>query len=210
MEYQYALPPTLLDNYFRYKRSEDELSFIQLIDRINGIRTEPDEARLKGIAFEELINHMIEVENSTLQIENEMVLFKGFEFKSSIVYKFYDKLKHCSKIQSSMEKIIDTPRGKVKLYGIFDYEFPNMMADAKTTASYRYGKYEDNMQHKFTSLMTDFKEFNYVATDFEYFYMENYWLTNKLRKQAIIDIVEFIDFINFFKKLITNTKIYGL
>jgi len=207
MLYDYSFYPTLLDSYFRYKKSEDELSFIQLFDKINQVAQEADEARLKGIAFEKLINEMITVGDVNCIDGN--FISNDHSFNSDLVLRIYEKLKRCSEIQSHQQKVIDTPKGMVKIYGVFDYKFPQMTADLKTTASYRYGKYEDNMQHKFISLLTDDKEFNYIATDFEYLFFENYWLTDKVRKQAIEDICEFIDFINHFKKYITNTKIFG-
>lgn len=207
MNFDYSFYPTLLDSYFRYKKSEDELSFIQLFDKINKVESEPDEARLKGIAFENLINEMITTEN--VNCINGMFLSNDFEFNESIVLKIYEKLKRCSKIQSYQEKIIETEKGKIKIYGFFDYKFPQMTVDLKTTSNYSFGKYENNMQHKFTSLLTDDEEFNYISTDFEYLYSENYWLTDKVRKQAMTDIFEFIDFINYFKKYITDGKIFG-
>lgn len=207
MEFQYAFYPTLLDSYFRYKRSEDELSFIQLFDKINKVEQEADEARLKGIAFEELINQMIDSGN--VNCIDGMFLSGDFSFKEAVVLRIYDKIKRCSKIQSYQEAIIETPKGRVKLYGMFDYKFPEMTVDLKTTSSYSFGKYEENMQHKFISLITKDKEFNYIATDFEYVFFENYWLTDKVRKQCIADVCEFIDFINHFKKFITNTKLFG-
>jgi len=209
MDYQYAFYPTLLDSYFRYKKSEDELSFIQLFDKINKVEQEPDEARLKGMAFEGLINEKIKGEITPIAID-DVYEHDGFEFKEDLVNKVYEKLKRSTAIQSYQEKIISTPRGNVKLYGVFDYKFPEMTADLKTTKSYSFGKYEENMQHKFISLITDDKQFNYLATDFEYLFIENYWLTDKVRKQAVSDIVEFIDFINHFKKFITNDKLFGV
>lgn len=208
MDYKYAFYPTLLDSYFRYKRSEDELSFIQLFDKINKVEQELDEERLKGIAFEGLINEMVCGPITPIAVD-DVYEYEEFNFSEDLVNKIYNKLKRCSTIQSYKEKIIDTPKGKVKIYGVFDYEFPQMMADLKTTKSYSYGKYENNMQHKFTALSTDLKEFNYIATDFEYMFTENYWLTDKVRKQAIDDIVEFIEFIEYFKKYITNGKLFG-
>lgn len=211
MSRNYSFYPTLLDSYFRYKRSEDELSFIQLFDKINKVPQEPDEARLKGIAFESLINEMINPsDGDDCCITDGNYISGGFEFSEDLVNKIYNKLKRCSSIQSYQEGIIETPRGKVKLYGVFDYKFPEMTTDLKTTGSYSYGKYEDNMQHKFTSLITADKEFNYIATDFDYMFIENYWLTDKVRKQSIDDIVEFIDFIEYFKKYITNTKLFQI
>jgi len=209
MDFQYAFYPTLLDSYFRYKRSEDELSFIQLFDKINKVEQEMDEERLKGISFESLINELISGPIKPIAVD-DVYKHGGFEFSEDLVNKIYNKLKRCSDIQSYKEKIIDTPKGKVKLYGVFDYEFPEMVVDLKTTKSYRFGKYENNMQHKFISLITPAKEFNYVATDFEYLFIENYWLTNAVRKEAIENIVEFIEFIEYFKHLITDKKIFGI
>lgn len=212
MKYQYAFYPTLLDSYFRYKKGEDELSFNQLFDKINKvpqevIDEEAEKNRLKGIAFEGLLNSIITTENTHLV--DDTFVFEAFEFSKDLVLKVYDKLNRCSNIQHYQEKVIETPRGNVLLYGIFDYKFPEMTVDLKGVKSYNYGKYKDNMQHKFASLISDDKEFNYVVTDYEYMFIENYWLTDKIRKQAIKDIVEFIDFIEHFKKYITDTKIFG-
>lgn len=218
MEYQYAFYPTLLDSYFRYKKGEDELSFNQLFDKINKvpqevIDQEAEQNRLKGIAFEGLVNELINAnknkQHDLLKLDGDIYSFDGFEFSSSLANKVSDKLLHCTSQQHYKEKVIETPRGNVLLYGIFDYKFPEMTVDLKGVKSYNYGKYKENMQHKFASLITGDKQFNYVVTDYEYMFIENYWLTDKVRKQAVKDVVEFIDFIEHFKKYITDTKIFG-
>lgn len=213
MEYKYAFYPTLLDSYFRYKRGEDELSFIQLFNKINQIPEEiVDEElehnRLKGIHFEALINAIISGCDEAVQ-ENGVYHSGGFEFNKKIVDKVANKVMMCSHKQYYQERIIETSKGKVLLYGIFDYKFPEMTVDLKVIKSYSYGKYKNNMQHKFASLISDDKEFNYIATDCDYMFIENYWLNDKVRNQAIKDIEEFIDFINHFKKFITDKKIFG-
>ena len=203
----YAFYPTLLDSYGRFKRSEDDLSFNDLFDKINKVKSETDEQRLKGIAFESLINEMIHSGN--VNCINGQFLSGDFQFDERVVLMIYEKLKRTTKIQSYQEGIIETSKGNVKLYGIFDYEFPEMTVDLKTTANYRFGKYENNMQHHFTSLITDKKEFNYVATDFEYVYIENYWLTDKTKKACMDEILDFIDFIEYYSKLITDRTIFN-
>lgn len=212
MEYQYAFYPTLLDSYFRYKRGEDELSFIQLFNKINKIPEEVvdeelEQNRLRGIAFEGMVNDLISGSNNFAN--DGIYLVDCFEFGEKIVNKVYSKLKRCTNQQFYQEKVIETSKGKVLLYGIFDYKFPEMTADLKVVKSYSYGKYKNNMQHKFAALISEDKEFNYIATDCEYMFIENYWLNDKVRHQAIKDIEEFIMFIENFRPHITDLKIFG-
>lgn len=203
-EIKYQFYPTLLDS-FRYWKNheEDEKAFNDLIDKLNGVKIEQTEENLKGIEFEQSINDIID--GKYVEIGNQ-----------PLVQKVYNKLKRCIGKQVKVEGVVSTKYGNVRLYGIFDYEFPQMMADLKTTSNYglktegseKVKKYKNNFQHKFTSLLTDKKEFNYVITDFKYFYIENFKLNNDLNLATIEEIEEFIKFINFFKYKIKDSKVF--
>lgn len=205
MEIKYKFWPTLLDSFRYWKdHEEDEGAFNDLIDKLNDVKIEQSEENLKGIQFEQVINDLI---------DEKMV---RHDFDMSLVDKVYSKLSRCIGKQVKIEGIISTKHGNVELYGYFDYEFPEMMADLKTTSNYslktegseKVKKYKNNFQHKFISLLTPKKEFNYVITDFKYFYIENFKLGKQLNEATITEIEEFIDFINIFKYKIKDSKVF--
>ncbi len=217
MSFKYQLYPTLLDS-FRYWRDneEDELAFNDLINKLNGEKREQTEENLKGIAFESLINEMIDWSNPHPKIVNGMYSYDGFDFSETIVDKVYNKLRRCKEIQSKIECIVSTKFGNVRLHGIYDYLFPQMIADLKTTSKYgmrtenneKVKKYASHFQHKFASLATDKLEFNYVITDFKYFYIENFKLGNELNQLTILEIEEFIEFLEMFKYKFKTSKVF--
>jgi len=218
MEFKYQFYPTLLDSFRYWKdHEEDESTFNALIDKLNGVKVEQTLDNLKGIAFEALINEMITIKSDLVPLPNNGIYeFNEFEFNQIIVDKVFNKLKRCTDIQFRLNGIVSTSKGNVRLYGIFDYGFPEMTADLKTTSNYglktkdskKVKKYEDNFQHKFTSLLSENIEFNYVITDFNYLYIENFKLGEELNKSTILEIEEFIDFINIYKHLIKNSKVF--
>lgn len=214
MEIKYQIYPTLLDSFRYWKdHEEDQSAFNDLIDKLNGVTIEQTEENLKGIAFENLINGLIDKE---FNIQFEDYIFQGFKFNFNIVNKVFNKLSRCIAKQLKLDGIVSTKFGNVRLYGIFDYEFPQMMADLKTTSNYglktegseKVKKYKFNFQHKFTSLLTNKLEFNYVITDFTYFYIENFKLGQDLNAKTIIEIEEFIEFIEMFKYKIKKSKVF--
>lgn len=209
MEHKYNFWPTLLDSYVYFKNhEEDESAFINLIDKLNGVKSEKTESKSKGIEFEGLINDLIDGKET----EQE------HGFNQSIVDVIYNKLKRCLSKQESIKGNISTKFGIVYLHGIFDYTFPEMIADLKTTSNYslktingkKVKKFTQNFQHKFISILTDKKEFNYVITDFNHLYIENFKLNKELNEKTILEIEEFIQFIEHppIKKLISQSKVF--
>lgn len=199
----YAINPTLLDSYLRFKRKDDDETFDSLMCKINGIKQElaPEvmEVIQKGIDFEDTINQALQ----------------GGEIeKTFITDKIVAKLTHCTGQQVYQEAFIHTPYGIIKLYGIIDYDFPEMIVDLKTVVHYSCGKYSDYSQHPMYSLIRELKgnplkAFKYLITDFNRVYQETYIPSNHMYMVLMQNVYEFIAFINHFKPHITNTKIFG-
>lgn len=200
MEANYAFYPTLLDSYRYYLDNiEDERNFHDLIDKINRVKKETTEEQSKGILFEILVNDLIDgLDAHSDQFDNELLV------------KIGSKLSKCTGKQVFKETIIETKYGKVKLYGIFDYEFTEMIADLKTTTNYKSCKYINNFQHKFISLIDwSIPYFSYVVTDFKHMFIETYKLDNAVRQNAVNDIENFIEFLQKNSSLITDQKIFN-
>ena len=166
----YAIYPSLLDAYLRYKRNDDDETFDSLFEKINKIKTEQSDAQLKGVEFEMAINSKLK--GLSLLREDDLYKTGDFAFKVDLIDKIAERLQSATSMQKYMEVIIHTHVGNIKLYGIVDYDFPEMITDLKTTSNYKCNKYEDNTQHPIYSLIRKLnakplKAFKYLVTDFE-------------------------------------------
>lgn len=210
----YAIYPSLLDAFVRYKEHDDDETFAALFDKINKVKTPQTEEQLKGVAFESCINALIDGKDVELSNNGKMFLHSGFEFKVDLMFKISSKLRNCQMKQNYLECIVDTKFGKIKLYGIADYRFDGMLVDLKTTANYKINKYKIHTQHPVYSLIRKqmgqpLKAFKYVISDFENDYQETYIPTDAMHFKLMQLIYEFITFINYYKPNITNMKVFG-
>jgi hypothetical protein len=217
LKINYAIYPSLLDAYLRFIRNDDDESLESLINKINNVRTPQSEQQIKGVEFEKLINACIDQKNSdiiTVTKYNGVYATDHFEFKSEVVEKIAVKLQFATKKQEYLECIIPSHEGNIKLYGIADYTFPAMIVDLKTTGNYECNRYKDNTQHATYSLIKKvnnqpIKAFKYLVTDFDRVYQETYLPTDVLHKKLMSTVFEFIGFVNYFSKYITNDKVFG-
>lgn len=209
MKVDYAIYPSLLDAYLRYKRNDDEETFISLFNRINKIQDdEVPEHVLKGIEFENLVNAIV------IDGLPEDFYDTGDNDLIPLARKIAGKLEKSSAIQKYEETILVTHYGKIKLYGIIDFDFPEMITDLKTVVNYSCNKYKEYCQHPCYSLIrhqngNPIKAFKYLITDFKKVYQETYIPSPLMYDKLMFTIYEFISFINHFKKYITNEKIFG-
>ncbi|WP_183567426.1 hypothetical protein [Mucilaginibacter sp. SP1R1] len=214
----YAIYPSLLDAFLRYKRRDDDETFISVFDKINKVQSEQTEHQAMGIEFEALVNNVIGQLNQKVHLaiieEEGFYITNNFKFKCDVVDKIASKLQLATAKQEYMETVIPSHLGNIKLYGIADFSFPEMITDLKTTSSYKCNKYKDNAQHGTYSLIRErngapLKAFKYLATDFDKVYQETYIPTEVLHQKLMFTVFEFISFIEYFKNHITDTKIFG-
>ncbi|MDB5288574.1 MAG: hypothetical protein JWR05_3523 [Mucilaginibacter sp.] len=218
MEVKYAIYPSLLDAFLRFKRRDDDETFLSLFDKINKVPGEQTEHQLKGIEFEQCVNDLITGHKtgdfSFTLIQNGFYETKNFKFKADVVDKIANKLQYATKQQEYIEAIIPTTVGNIKLYGIVDFSFPEMIVDLKGTSNYKCNKYKDNTQHSTYSLVRNLngspiKAFKYIVSDYNKVYQETYIPNDTLHQKLMFTVLEFVSFIEYFKNHITDTKIFG-
>ncbi|RZJ89603.1 MAG: hypothetical protein EOO20_10510 [Chryseobacterium sp.] len=223
IQVDYAITPTLLNAYLRFKDADDDETFESLINKINGVKGDQVDAILKGIAFEKLVNDLIDGNKDDIEVSDDnqfyIVNWKGDDeerllFNAKLVNGIAERLKFNTGKQEYMEVVIHSHVGNIKLYGIVDYDYPEMVVDLKGTEKYKCGKFEDNTQHPVYSLIRKLnnkpiKAFKYLVSDYTREYQETYIPTEQMYQKLMFTIYEFIAFINHFKKHITNTKIFG-
>lgn len=222
-EYQYAIYPSLLDSFLKYKKADDDETFAYLLDKINKVKTEQTEQQLKGIEFENLVGLVINAnkthQHDLLKQDHEVYETDNFEFKAGLVNKIADKLRGRQMEQNYIEAIINTKVGRIKLYGIVDYRFEDMIVDLKTTGNYKINKYTDTKDWKYTqhliyplirkTMGNPVKAFKYVVTDFENDYQETYIPTEAMDIKLMQLIYEFVAFIEYYKPNITDYTVFG-
>jgi len=200
MKVDYAIYPTLLNNFYWYK-VDPFGKWQELIDKCNRVKTELAPEQLKGVNFEDIINRTLDGEI----VEHEY---------GDIVEKVATKLINHHKQQDYISAVVKTNHGKVMLYGFVDYSYPFKYIDLKTTEKYRFGKYEKSNQHGGYMLINylnggQIKDFHYLVTDFKDMYIESYQPTMEIFDKFIFNLLEFIDWLEVNKKHITDDKIFG-
>jgi hypothetical protein len=210
---KYAIYPSLLDAYLRFKRHDDDETFDALFDKINGVKTEQTEQQLKGVEFEQCVNDLL-LPNGYVDRVDDLYITDTFNFSVELVDKIVSKLHNSTAQQEYLKAIIPSHLGNIKLYGIADYSFPEMITDLKTTGNYKCGKYKDYTQHPTYSLIRELngsplKAFKYLITDFTNDYQETYIPTAGSHQKLMGTIFEFINFIEYYKSNITDGKIFG-
>lgn len=208
----YQIYPTLLDSFYWYKRGYNEKS--ELINKINRVKSEMPESARKGVAFENVINTLLKAKNHPLLTNSEYFESDGFIFQPEIVNRIAAKLINAEKQQEYIQAVVETPVGGIKVYGFIDYSYPDMFIDLKTTGSYKKDKYKINNQHRCYPLLAQINgkpisKFNYLITDFTQMYIEPYLHHSGMTDEFIFNLVEFTEFLEANRGLITDKKIFG-
>lgn len=193
----YQITPTLLDAFARFERHQDEESFNDLINKINRVKSDPNEAQLKGIAFENCVN-------------NGLYEWDNFSFDVDLIDDAGSRLINNNGIQVKISGDYDN----IHFYGIADYTFPEMILDLKGTGNYYYGKFKKKNQFPVYSFIKELnkepiRQFKYLVSDYTNLYQETYLPSQKVYDDLLEFTREFIRFINHFKKHITNPAIFG-
>lgn len=210
---KYQVYPTLIDAFYWYKRGYNEKS--ELINKINRVKSEMPEAARKGVAFENVINTLLKAKNHPLLTQSEYFESDGFIFQPEIVNRIASKLANAIKQQEYIQAIVETPVGGIKVYGFIDYSYPDMFVDLKTTGSYKKDKYKINNQHKCYPLLAqisgrNINKFNYLITDFSQMYIEPYIHNSAMTDEFIFNLVEFTEFLEVNRGIITDKKIFNM
>lgn len=212
-----SLYPTLLDSYYWYKKmGAGPERHQEMIDKLNKVPQPPDqfpEAAKKGVQFESLVNDI--AKGGTVKAIEDCYCTPDFVFTKSLVDKMAHRLKNAANQQKYVQGFIDTPIGKVKMYGFIDFQYPDKHIDLKTCGVYKSGKYAINNQHKTYPIIDQLngahKDSLYYITDFRNTFIESYPWKPEYQDDLVANIMDFHD--NFLlpnKELITHPKIWGL
>jgi len=211
---------------------EDE-QFHQLIDKINRVpvKWEDSEKMDKGTAFNEIVDCIIE-NRKPVGMEIQTVKERGvisaeynkrmFEFPIHICREFSNYFKG-AQTQVRVSSILPTQYGDVEVYGVIDELMPTCIHDIKTTGSYEAWKYKNYAQRlvypycvnesggkvdkfEFNILLIKESKYGVNYETFTEFYTYNHERDADLLRKRV---EEFIEFIEEYKHLITNKKLFN-
>lgn len=214
----YSIYPTLIDSFYWHKRGFNTKE--EMLNKINRIKGPMAEAACKGVAFEDCVNAIIKSKTADHPLLKGSFFEKKvegftFNFKGDLILKIAAKLANCLKMQEFIKANVPTPVGLINVYGFIDFSYADKFIDLKTTGSYKNGKYRDYNQHKSYPLLAQLNgrkihDFLYYVTDFNDTYTEPYKHTAELKDEFIRDLVEFTEFLEMNRALITDKKIFAL
>jgi len=181
--------PTLLDSFSYYMRIDNEKKSIQarreLIDRLKGVRTLPNEAMLRGIAFEDNVCAYCDGTYKPVKADYDACVREAAGYVAGARRQVY----------------IDFPLiDDISVNGYIDFLSPGVITDTKTTGEYEFGKYLRNTQH--LAYLTwgepkGYRCFQYVVMDFKRMNVvrEEYFWNPVMRDNLCTKALTFTDYL---------------
>jgi len=182
------LSPTLLDSFHYYIGIEDDdragIARGELLARLRGEKTPPNEAMQKGIDFESNVWHRI---GGTYHHEDHKDVY------TQCVEGVADLVCSCMP-QVHVERELDG----VLLHGWIDALGPNVIYDIKTTSRYAIGKYLKNHQHRVYLYCLEGQApfFSYLVSDFRNIYKEDYAWKPSYKDDLKSSIARWFDYLD--------------
>jgi hypothetical protein len=154
------LSPSLLNDFYNFGRGWYGMDHNKMIDRVNMVKQVQTDKQLLGVGFEDAVRDL-----------------KPYDpVPETTMQKFYEATDGGEwQVKTELEFLVRDYT--VRFTGYIDNLQPDRIIDIKTTQNYKAGKYRSNFQTPAYLLSTDLKTFDYLVTDFKYFYREQYKLS---------------------------------
>lgn len=208
MQPKYAFYATLLDAFAWYKKSEQEGALQEFLDKVNRAPFEPTDAILRGQAFERTVDDAL-----AWGVPEDLPDLRAHDvaYPVSILHTFVDRLRGAVR-QVSVETVVDTRYGPVKVYGKADEILRDTVYDIKTTGKYEFPKYLRNWQHPvyLEALKKEgIHRFVYLVTDFREIYEEEYMHRQEDTDRLISECSHLVETLETLRDRITDKKVFG-
>ena len=165
---KYLITPSLINSYAYYIQDEwkspadSRADFLRTLSRE---KFEPNEAMAKGIDFEDKILRM-----ATLNL-----LPAEFDDEQDRIVEEIAKIVKGGIWQESVKKELKIGNQEFLLYGRTDVIKRDTIYDIKFTSNYEVGKFLDSAQHLIYLYCLDLPKFQYLVSDGEEYWVEDYY-----------------------------------
>ena len=167
---KYLITPSLLNSYQYYIQDEfkspadSRADFLKTLSRE---RFEPNEAMQKGIDFER------DVQLATDELNEINIFHDDYDGRQEIVNRMARKVKG-GLWQQTCKKELKIGNQEFLLYGRMDVVKRDTIYDIKFTSNYELGKFLDSSQHRIYLYCLGLPKFQYLISDGEEYWTENY------------------------------------
>ena len=185
---KYLITPTLLNSFQYYIQDEykspadSRADFLKTLSRE---RFEPNEAMQKGIDFE---NEIKTIADKFIELKIE-----DYEAKSNL-FKIADIVKG-GLWQQTCKKDLTIGNQEFLLYGKCDVVKRNTIYDIKYTSNYEVGKFLDSAQHLIYLYCLDLPKFQYLVSDGEEYWVEDYYNHAGIEDEIKSKINDFLSYL---------------
>jgi hypothetical protein len=204
----YRIYPTLVEQYMNYKLDLYDITWEDIINKINRVPEPKSEAAQKGSSFHELTvydwTQLIPAEH-----RGQMCYFyDDYRFPAGPVEEI-GKIRQGGEHEVYVEKELETKFGPVLLYGFIDTIKDGVAYDIKTTSRYDIGKYLRSLQRSAYLWMSGSRQFQFLVTNFHAVFKEDYYPTGKEEERIRVEVEDFLEFCSHFSDHITDSKFLG-
>lgn len=132
------------------------------LNTLNKVKSEPSEAMIRGINFENLVSAICEGKTPVITPEEEPEVNCAIDIAEKVR-------------GGTWQVVLQKDIGKYLLYGKADVIKRDIIFDIKRTSSYDIGKYQDSIQHLLYLECTKIDKFEYLICDGKNLYGESYF-----------------------------------
>jgi hypothetical protein len=167
---KYLITPSLLNSYQYYINDEfkspadSRADFLKTLSRE---KSEPNKAMQKGIDFER------DIQLATNQFNQIDIFHADYDEKQHIINQIA-KIVNGGLWQQACKKDLQVGNKEFLLYGKMDVVKRDAVYDIKFTSKYELGKFLDSAQHLIYLYCTGLPKFQYLISDGEDFWIEDY------------------------------------
>jgi hypothetical protein len=186
---KYLITPTLINSYQYYINDEfkspadSRADFLKTLSRE---RFEPNEAMQKGIDFEEHINQLTNNLPSTFNDKNKEYISCVIDIANIVNSGLW---------QQTCKKDLQIGNQEFLLYGKMDVIKRDTVYDIKYTGKYELGKFLDSAQHLIYLYCTGLPKFQYLISDGEDYWIEDYHNHINIENEIKSKISDFLGYL---------------
>ncbi len=187
----YHFYPTLLNHFFRYQQNDNEEAKLELLKSINRQRTFSEEQLQK-------------MKNGS-KFEDAVLKETAHHFQPEIINKVKTLLPTAFKTQVLVSFMFEN----IKFYGYADVVGQNRIIDLKFTHQHKADRHLFNFQNLYLFALKNwgFTQMEYIISDNEKVYQEQYDLKSYDFDFLLQKMTEFRDFVDENRGYITDKKI---
>lgn len=200
---KYSITPSLLNSYQYYINDEFKSPADSRADFLKTLSKEkfkPNEAMQKGIDFEDFINDYCK---DALKIKVSKSVFPVYPIFINDVKEpcYWDCVKSIGDIvkgglwQQTCKKDLHIGNKEFLLYGKMDVVKRDTVYDIKYTGKYELGKFLDSAQHLIYLYCTGLPKFQYLISDGEDFWIEDYHNHTNIENEIKSKISDFLGYL---------------